>query len=254
MSRKVVTISNRQRLDVQVSDPQGANRLLIYTGTAVLDGRFAIDNRLISDDVAIILGGHTIADPNIGDNFAGRPFSPINAVASVALAAVVDLGDSDNVGWAVDEATIEEVFVDQTTKFLKIHTRIAFQGEAAALLRLSYHANVLAVAAQEDLKLRSFTLIPERINAHMPNGGMGVSQGTVTIDRPAPDGGVVIKLTAKSQVPNLVSFPPNIAIGAGESSANFDATVTRDDFGIEDVLIMASYGPDAMAAKLTVVA
>lgn len=253
MSRKVVSIANRQRLDVVVGGPKGANRLLIYTGIAILDERFAIDNRLIRDEVDIILGPHSIADPNIGDNFSGSLFSPINAVASVALAAVSDLGDSDNVTWAIDDATIEEVFVDSVTKFLKIHCAIGFQGEAAVLLRLSYHADVLAVAAEEEVQLQSFTLEPNRINSSLTHIAKGVSRGTVTLDRPAPAGGIVVKISAKSVVPNIVSFPPSITIGAGQSSAIFDVTATHNKFSIEEVVIMVSYGlRGALAARLTV--
>ena len=251
MSRKVISIANRQRLDVAVGGPKGANRLLIYTGIAVLEELFAVENRLIRDEVDIILGPHSIADPNIGDNFSGSPFSPINAVASVALAAISDLGDSDNVTWAVDEAAIEEVLIDQATKFLKIHTKIAFQGEAAVLLRLSYHADVLAIAAEEEVQLQSFTLVPDHISHPLPFVGKGISRGTVTLDRPAPAGGIVVKISAKSPVPNIVSFPPDVTIGAGQSSAIFEVTTVQTTPSTE-VLIMASVGLRALAAKLTV--
>jgi hypothetical protein len=113
--------------------------------------------------------------------------SSIDAVASVALAAVGDLGDSDNVGWAVDEATIEQIFIDPATRFLKAHTRIAFQGEATALMRLSYQAHVLAIAADEDVELESLVLVPNRISSSL-TAVRGVSRGTVTLDRPAPGG------------------------------------------------------------------
>jgi len=253
MSRKVVSIANRQRLDVAVGGPKGANRLLIYTGTAVLDEWFAVENRLVRDEVDIILGSHSIGDPNIGDNFSGSPFSPIHGVASVALATITDLGDSENVTWAIDEATIEEVFIDPVTRFLKIHCTIAYQGEAAGLLRLSYHADVLAIAAEEEVQLQSFTLAPNRISTGLADRTTGVSRGTVTLDRPAAAGGTVVKIAAQSLVPNIVSFPPDITISAGQSSAIFDVAAALDTFSIEDVVIMASYGPRALAAKLTVV-
>ena len=253
MSRKIVGIANRQRLDVAVVGPRSANRLLVYTGIVILEVRFAIDNKLIRDDVDIILGPHSMVDPNVGDNFSGSPFSPINGVASVALAAVSDLGDSDNVTWAVDEATIEEVFIDSITRFLKIHCRIAFQGEAAALLRLSYHADVLAIAAEEDVHLRSFVLDPSRINTPITHMGKGVSRGTISLDRPAPAGGIVVKISAQSAVQNLVLFPSDVAIAAGQSSAVFDVTANHVQFETGEVIMMASYGPGgALAAKLAV--
>jgi hypothetical protein len=251
MSIDVVTIANRQRLDVEVSGPNGANRLLIYTGTAVLGNSFSLENILFHDDVNIILGPNSIADPNVGDNFSGTPFSSINAVASVALATIQDLGDSDQLTWAADEATIEEVFIDPVTKFLKIHTRVASQGEFTGIVRLSYHADVLAIAAEAEPKLQSFTLIPDHISTPVTHVGKGVSQATVTLDRPAPAKGIVVKISAKSPVPNIVSFPPDITIGAGQSSTTFNVT-TAQPTPLTEVLIVASFGPRALAAKLTV--
>lgn len=253
MPRVVVGIANRQRLDVVVGGPKGANRLLIYTGIAILDERFAVDNRVFQSEVDIILGSHSIADPNVGDNFSGSMLSPIDAVASVALAAIQDLGDSDNVTWAIDEATIEEVFIDSGTKFLKIHCKIGYQGEATILMRLSYHADVLAIAAQEDVQLKSFTLEPSRINRSLTHAARGVSRGTVTLDRPAPAGGIVVKISVKSSVPNIVLCPADVTIGAGQSTAIFDVTAAPNNFSIEEIVIMASYGSQgALAVKLAV--
>lgn len=252
MSREVVSIANRQRLDVEVGGPKGANRLLIYTGTVILSELFVMDNRLARDNVDIILGPNSIADPNVGDNFSGTPFAPINAVASVALATIQELGDSDTLTWAVDEATIEEVFIDSATKFLKINTKIAYQGDFAGILRLSYHADVLAVAAEAQPQLRSFTLIPDHISAPLTHVGVGISHGTVTLDRPAPAGGVVVKISAKLPVPNLVSFPTDITIAAGQSSVLFDVTTSTPPRPATEIQIMASFGTRALAAKLTV--
>jgi hypothetical protein len=252
MSREVVSIANRQRLDVDVGGPKGANRLLIYTGTVILSEFFGMDNRLVRDTVDIILGPNSIADPNAGDNFAGAPFSPINAVASVALATVQELGESDTLTWAVDEATIEEVFVNSATKYLKINTKIAYQGDFAGILRLSYHADVLAIASDPEPQLKSFTLIPDQISTPLTHVGLGVSRGTVTLDGPAPTGGVLVNFSAKLPVPNLVSFPANIIIAAGQSSAIFDVTTSAPPMAPTEILILASLGTRALAAKLTV--
>jgi hypothetical protein len=251
MSREVVSIANRQRLDVEVGGPKGANRLLIYTGTVVLSEFFVMDNRIARDNVDIILGPNSIADPNVGDNFSGTPFSSINAVASVALATIQELGDSDTLTWAVDDATIEEVFIDPATKFLKINTKIAYQGDFAGILRLSYHADVLAIAAEAEPQLQSFILDPDHISIPLTHVGKGVARGTVTLDRPAPAKGILVKISAKSPVPNIVSFPPDITIGAGQSSAIFDVTTAQPTPSTE-VLILVSLGSRALAAKLTV--
>jgi hypothetical protein len=247
-----VSIANRQRLDVPIGAANGANRLLIYSGIAILDERFAVENTLIRDSVDIILGSHSIADPNIGDNFSGRLVSPLNAVASVALAGISDLGNSDNVLWAIDEATVEELFVDSSTKFLKIHCAIAFQGEAAALLRLSYHVDVLAVAEEEEAQLRSFMLDPTHITSAFTHAGGDVSHGTLILDRPAPSA-TVVKISAKSPVPNLITFPAEVTIAPGQSIATFKVTANQSKLSVREVVLFASCGTGAaLAAKLTV--
>ena len=96
MSREVVSIANRQRLDVAVTGTEGANRLLIYTGVAVLteERGFAQGDTLVREEVDIILGPNSIADPNLGDNFSGHVLSLVKGVASVALAVIQALEDS----------------------------------------------------------------------------------------------------------------------------------------------------------------
>ena len=65
--------------------------------------------------------------------------------------------------------------------------------------------------------------------------------------------GAHVKISAQSLVQNIVSFPPDVTIGAGQSSAIFDVTAAGDTFSIEEVVIMASYGSRALANRLTVV-
>jgi hypothetical protein len=70
---------------------------------------------LLHDTVEIILGHNSITDPNRGDNFNGNPLTFINGTVSVALAAVVDLADSDNVTWAVNSTELSLVAIDANT-------------------------------------------------------------------------------------------------------------------------------------------
>ena len=140
---KVIGIANRQRLDVDLHTSDG-QMLFIYTGIAVLDGSFVIDNILVHDTVEIFLGENGVINPDEGDNFAGNPYFMENGVVSASLASISDLGDSDNVTWAVDEAKLDTHFVDPATQYLKIVVNIAIQGEETSLLRISYQANILA--------------------------------------------------------------------------------------------------------------
>jgi hypothetical protein len=143
---KVQRIENRHRMTVVVPGPHPANRLLIYTGTAVLDEWFAVDNKLVREEVDIVLGDGSLADPLIGDDFSGNPVRMIDTSPSVWLAVIQDMGDSDNVTWAVDRLDVREEFPTGAAapSNLVVHTSIAFQGEATGILRLGYRVDVLA--------------------------------------------------------------------------------------------------------------
>lgn len=100
------------------------------------------------------------------------------------------------------------------------------------------------------MQLQSFTMVPDHISRSTASV-KGISRGTVTLDRPAPAGSIVVKISAKSPVPNIVSFPPDITIGAGQSSAIFDVSTDQNTPSTE-VFILASFDLRALAAKLTV--
>ena len=94
-------------------------------------------------------------------------------------------------------------------------------------------------------------------------GGEG-SQATVTLSRPAPQGGAVVKLShtiaspaATSAAPPLaVGMPPSVTVAEGESSASFDiqtkvATLSGFDRAIP-VDVQASFGGATQTATLNV--
>ena len=82
----VEKIANRQMLEVIVPGPGNANRLLIYTGTAVFEW-FSISAKLSPGTVKIVLGPNNISNPKKGDNFAGNPFLYVGGVTSASLSS-----------------------------------------------------------------------------------------------------------------------------------------------------------------------
>jgi hypothetical protein len=141
----VEAIVNRARLDVEVTGPMSANRLLIYTGTAVPKGVFVWDGDTAVAAVPIVLGNASIADPNVGDNFDGNELVKIGVAPHVTLAGIYDLGDSSEVHWTVDETNVKDLY--PTTlgpRYIVVEAIVSFRGDMTGILRLSYHVDVLA--------------------------------------------------------------------------------------------------------------
>jgi hypothetical protein len=90
----VEAIVDRDRLDVEVTGPSPANRLFIYTGTAVLKELVVSNGETAQAAVEIVLGNASIADPNVGDNFDGNELVKVKVAPHVTLAGIFDLGDS----------------------------------------------------------------------------------------------------------------------------------------------------------------
>jgi hypothetical protein len=79
----------------------------------------------------------------------------IDTSPSVWLAAIQDLGDSDNVTWAVDRLEVREDFPTgaASPSFLVVHAYYAYQGEATGVLRLGYRVDVLAAVFQKPVEI-----------------------------------------------------------------------------------------------------
>ncbi len=149
MSEPIKEIADRQRMDVFASGPTGADRLLIYTGIAVIDPKAAIwviNDAIVSGTVEIFLGSAAVSNPNHGDNFDGSPLSFISGTATASLASVADKEDSSQVRWAVRGAKVVlEVQSNQPlVKFARIEVPVEVQGEFTAILRISYTAFISA--------------------------------------------------------------------------------------------------------------
>jgi len=145
-------IADRQRIDLVVPGPDNSNRLLIYTGIAVLnpnDVMWVINDADVFNTVEIILGGSAIASPTHGDNFNDSPIKFLGGSATVSLAGVSDQGNSDKLQWSLRGAQLDLEIVSNSPviKFAKIVVPIEVQGQFTAILRISYVAFVTASIA-----------------------------------------------------------------------------------------------------------
>jgi hypothetical protein len=142
----VEAIVNRDRLDVEVTGPHPANRLLIYTGTAVLKELVVSEGNTAQAVVKIVLGNKSIADPYVGDNFDGTEMDKLRVAPHVTLAGIFDLGDSSEVHWTVDETNVKDFYPTALSpRYIAVEASVSARGEFTGILRLSYHVDVLAV-------------------------------------------------------------------------------------------------------------
>jgi len=126
---KFITIVDQLELVVGVSGPGTANRMYIYTGTAVID--FAG----LTDDWT---------RDSLQFDVSTRLFSSIQINRIVAIAAPSSYSNTKpnpSVGWAVDNATAG---LDATTQRIQLTTKLAVRGRDGQLLRVAYQVTVLA--------------------------------------------------------------------------------------------------------------
>jgi hypothetical protein len=147
VSLPIKEIANRQRMDVFAGGHDGANRLLIYTGIAVIDPKAAIwviDEAVAKDTAEIFLASAAITNPHHGDNFDGSPLTFVSGTATASLASVADRTDSGEVKWSVRGASVDLVVHSNQplVKFVKVEVPVEWQGEFTAILRISYVAFV----------------------------------------------------------------------------------------------------------------
>jgi hypothetical protein len=246
MPLPIIAIANRQRLDVFAGGPNGANRLLIYTGIAVVDSNasvWVIDNRLVNNFAEIVLGSSFITDPAQGDNFNSNPLTFIDGAVSVAPAVMSDQGDSDNLTWAVNSSELDLVDIDPNTKFLKVRVDCSIQGEFTALLRISYAVFISAKDSTPDL----LSLVLDDSRVVFGSNHSWVT-ATVTLSGPAPIGDAAVKLTTDK--PTLLALPATVIVPAGASQASLKVYLAVDPGTLVKANITASFGAGQQTVTL----
>ena len=103
-------------------------------------------------------------------------------------------------------------------------------------------ATLTVTAASASVQLSSLSLSPATVK------GGTASQGTVTLNSPAPSGGVVVSLSDNS---SSASVPASVTVPGGSSSAKFTITTYRV-YSSRSVTISAVYGGVTKSATLKV--
>lgn len=150
-----------------------------------------------------------------------------NSTATVTLNApappggvTVDLHASSNVVTIPSSIFIAE---GQSSKSFTVKTSAVTQDYVVTIKASAY-----GTSASGKLTVRAPQLIGLTFNPGTVQGGKP-STGTVTIDQPAPAGGIKVTLTSRN--PALVQVPSSVTIPAGKKTATFTATtkpVSRD--------------------------
>jgi hypothetical protein len=131
-------IENPQMMEVQISGPGDANRLYIFTGTAVFNWHRTDDDSWARGPLYIsmrTIPGRPVFDP--GRWIRGA------AVASLASVYSRETGRRDEVGFAVDSATPSPPSGDHPEEY-GITAQLALRGNDTRLYRISFQLTVLA--------------------------------------------------------------------------------------------------------------
>lgn len=105
-----------------------------------------------------------------------------------------------------------------------------------------------AISKNQTLAVAPVVLIGLSLNPATVVGGK-TATGTVTIDSPAPVGGIVVAVS--SSAPKIASVPATVTIPAGATSASFLVTTTRVRRSTS-VVISGAYNSIGATATLTV--
>ncbi len=131
----LIKIENPQSIEVGISGPDGANRLFIYTGTAVFlsegpEFGWKADSLIF---VPLEMPGM------IKRVFSRRQVH--KAIGSAGLAAIYNPGNTGYAGWAIDSTDADW---DDESGNVVVTIKLAINGEKATMARISYHVTVLA--------------------------------------------------------------------------------------------------------------
>jgi len=132
---ELVKIENPQSIEAQISGPNGADRLFIYTGTAVFlsegpEYGWKADSLIF---VPLEMPGQ------LKRVFNRRQVH--KAIASASLAAIYNPGNTGYSGWAIDSADAD--WDDESGNIVTV-VKMGVNGEKAALVRIAYNITVLA--------------------------------------------------------------------------------------------------------------
>lgn len=120
-------IENPQKMEVGVNGPGDANKLFIYTGTAVFTFK-GTGKEWLRDTLTF----------QIGDPFTTTQFK--KAVATASLASISNTSHAVNAGWAVDKVEAKRA----SNGKIELTLKLAIRDIDGFLHRVAYEVNVLA--------------------------------------------------------------------------------------------------------------
>jgi hypothetical protein len=132
---ELVKIENPQSIEAVVSGPNGADRLFIYTGTAVFSSE-GPEYGWKADTLSFV-------PPEMPGNVK-RVFSRKQihkAIATASLSAIFSPGNTGYAGWAIDSADADW---DDETGNVWLIIKMGVNGEKAAIVRVAYTVTILA--------------------------------------------------------------------------------------------------------------
>ena len=135
---QLVKIENPQSLEAWVNGPDGANRMFIYTGTAV----FLAEGPEFGWKASTLTFVPPEMPGEIKRVFTRRQIH--KAIATASLAAIYNPGNTGYSGWAID--SVDADWDDESGNVVVV-VKMGVNGEKAAIVRISYTITVLAELA-----------------------------------------------------------------------------------------------------------
>lgn len=129
MAIEIGSFANMQEMEVVVNGPLGANRLFIYSGTAIFDFKGESGDYWRRDVIQFKLG---------------RSFGPgevVKAIGTGSLASIFNQSHAVNAGWAVDDCDADW---DDESGRIQVRASVAVRDSDGHVLRMSYVVHVLA--------------------------------------------------------------------------------------------------------------
>ena len=121
-------IDSEQEMEVPVSGPDGANKLFLYTGVAMIFFQ-GTGSDWLRDSVSF----------EVGRSFMESEF--LRAVATASLASIANDHKAVNAGWAVDRVTVSR---SASTGKTMLTINLAVRDSDGYVHRVAYEASVLA--------------------------------------------------------------------------------------------------------------
>jgi CARDB protein len=161
------------------------------------------------------------------------------SAAAPAGGAVISLGDNSS---AVSVPATVTVQAGKTNATFTVATSPVTGSRSAAIYAAYSGVTRSAVLTVRPPALSALSLSPTSVT------GGSTSTGTVTLNGPAPTGGVTVSLSDNS---SAVSVPASVTVPAGKSGATF-TVATYSVYSTRSVTVSAAYGGTTRSATLTV--